>query len=265
MITAICGDIGSGKSFKQLEYGLSEANKKRKILVCNFALNKFELKRYCALKKYGWIGYLIDTNQIVCLSALDNLESFVSYPNSVCLLDEAGIFLNTREFAKTPKKLLQDLAQSRKFGADLIYCAQFDDQVDKQLRLLTQYFVVCQSVTIYDRKLKRPKMVWKDYKTFKASDYWHWSSSPKSKSSFFQSWLKSFKSESGFLQKADLQLFRCFDSFSRLDRKVSNTYDPSLEDLLALKNSVRGTIRSAVYRDTKRFLFGALQIPPTYP
>jgi hypothetical protein len=102
-----------------------------------------------------WIVYLCKMNKgIIQIPNPRNLQSLL-IPESVCLLDEAGIFLNSREFQKTPRELLADLCQSRKFGADLMWCAQFDEQVDKQMRMLTQYFVHCSSLSTYDRKLEK--------------------------------------------------------------------------------------------------------------
>ena len=83
-----------------------------------------------------WVKRLCETGGIIQISSPEKLEAlFIS--ESVILLDEAGILLNSCEFAKIFQRLLADLAQSRKDGCDLIWCAQFDEQVDRQLRLLT--------------------------------------------------------------------------------------------------------------------------------
>ena len=69
-----------------------------------------------------WVKYLCENGGIVQIPAPKNLQALL-IPESVVLLDEAGILLNSRDFANTPKELLADLAQSRKTGTDLIWCA----------------------------------------------------------------------------------------------------------------------------------------------
>lgn len=268
-ITAVCGDIGSGKSFKQLHYGLQQCNHKRKRLVTNFGLNMRQLRIYAGMMGYGWLAHIIDTQQITVLDSVQSLSDVVSVPNSVSLLDEAGIFLNTREFSKTPKSLLMDLAQSRKFGCDLVYCAQFDDQVDKQFRMLTQYFVQCQAATMYDKVLRRPRMVWKNYFIFTADSYHVWAGNHQVRGNFFKSWAKSFDYQGGWLSSSDKQLFNCFDSFTRLDRQSAAAVAPGMtperiELTYSLPVLKRHALAAARYRDTKRYFFGAIQLPCNY-
>ena len=217
-ITGIAGSIGSGKSFKQLHYALEQVDKKKKKLVTNFHLNIRQLRIYAGLKKYHWLGWLCDTGQITILDGCTNLSDIVSFHDSICCLDEAGIFLNARDFSKTPKKLLMDLCQSRKTGSDLIWCAQFESQVDAQFRMLTQFWIHCGGVSAYDRTMRRPKLVCKSYHYFDANSYQSWLSDVKARNSYFKTRFQyAYKSEGGFLTKADKQLFKCFDSFTRLE------------------------------------------------
>jgi hypothetical protein len=269
-ITAICGDIGSGKSFKQLHYGLQQVNKKRKRLVTNFGLNYAEFRRYAGMMRYGWLAHIIDTKQIATMDCIESLGDILKYSDSLVLLDEAGIFLNTREFSKTPKKLLMDLAQSRKFGCDLVYCAQFDDQVDKQFRMLTQYFIQCQASTIYDKRLRRPRMVTKNYFIFTADKYHTWAGNSKDRANFVKTWMQSFDYHGGFLSAADKQLFNCFDSFTRLDEQSAAVTDmglsaSELEDVYSLSRIKKHAFSAALKRDTKTYFFGALEVSPNYP
>lgn len=264
-IIAICGKIGSGKSLKQLDYGLEQCNKKLKRLVTNFALNKKELRKFASMKKYGWLSHIIDTNQIACIDASNNIEELLIYPNSVVLLDEAGIFLNSREFGKTSKKLLMDLAQSRKFGCDLIYAAQFDEQVDKQMRMLTQYFIHAAGVTSYCQKMRRPALQWKTYWHFDADAYFQWSSNSRKRGSFFRTWFDSFKLEQGFLTAADMQLFNCFDSFARLDMQSQNELKIDMQYIEhSYFDALKDNYRASLQRDTKTYLGGAIVIHPSF-
>lgn len=220
MITGLAGNIGSGKSFMQLQYALEQVNFKRKRLVTNFALNIPELKKYCAMKKYGWLAHCLDHRQYAIVDTAEDIDSLLKYPESVVCLDEAGIFLNSRAWQSTSKALLQNLCQSRKDGIDLVWASQFDEQVDKQFRYLTQYWIHCQSLTTYDPTMRRPKMRWKHYDFFDANSYSAWSTSPSARRSQLKTRFQyAFKTVSGALSKSDKQLFNCFDSFSRLERQ----------------------------------------------
>lgn len=147
----------------------------------------------------------------------EKLETLM-IPESVICLDEAGIFLNARDFSKTSKQLLADLAQSRKDGCDLVWAAQFDGQVDRQFRQLTQFWWHCRGFTVYNKKMRRPELVWKERHYFMADDYDTWVNNPKVRADWIKTrFAYATDTVSGFLSRADKQLFNCFDSFSRLD------------------------------------------------
>jgi len=221
MIIGLSGAIGSGKSHTQLKIALEYAERKQKMLVCNFSVNVRAIYEYAKLKKYHWVQWLCLRGCIIQITAPKRLEALL-IPESVVCLDEAGIFLNSREFASTSKQLLADLAQSRKDGVDLVWAAQFNEQVDKQVRMLTQYWIHCDSVSVYDRKLRRPKLVWKRIYWMTAWDYNYWVNDPRARSSHFKTrFAYGFSYEGGFLNRADKLLFRAFNSFSRLDQVKS--------------------------------------------
>ena len=172
--------------------------------------------------QYPWIKWLCENGGIVQIPFPEHLEALL-IPESVVLLDEAGILLNSREFAKTSKRLLADLAQSRKDGCDLIWCAQFDEQVDRQLRLLTQFWIHCESLAVFDKKMRRPKLWYKRIFWFRCSDYQEWLNNPRVRGNHIKTrFVFSTIYEGGLLTKADRQLFKIFDSFSRLDLKTGN-------------------------------------------
>lgn len=221
-IIGLCGEIGSGKSHMQLKHALRWCNRRRKRLVTNFAIKIPELKKYAKLEKLPWVTWLCDNNQIAVVDTMESVKDILSFESSVVCLDEAGIFLNSREFAKTPKGFLMDLAQSRKTGTDLVYCAQFDDQVDKQFRMLTQYFVHCQGMTKYDKALRLPKLYWKIYWHFTAIAYWGWLANQKARTNVARTWVIAHDCEWGFLSEADKQLFKVFDSKARLDKQAAS-------------------------------------------
>ena len=171
-----------------------------------------------------WVKRLCETGGIIQIPAPEKLEALL-IPESVVLLDEAGILLNSREFANTSKQLLADLAQSRKDGCDLLWCAQFDEQVDRQLRMLTQFWIHCESLSVFDKKMRRPKLVYKNIYWFRSSDYQEWKNNPRDRGNIFKTrFAYATQTESGFLTKSDKQLFNIYDSFKRLDKK----YDGAL-------------------------------------
>lgn len=219
MIYGIYGEIGSGKSWKQMHFGLELANTLRKKIVTNFAINLPELKKYAARKRYWWVVWLCDNGQIAVVDAANNLEELLDCKNSVVMLDEAGIFLNAREFSKTPKSLLMDLAQSRKDGNDLLYAAQFDAQVDKQFRLLTQWFIHCAGVAKTDKKTRRPKLYWKYYAHFKGAQYQRWQQDIKAQTSVLRTWMIANHMDYGMFTEEDASLFQVFNSFARLEQQ----------------------------------------------
>jgi Zonular occludens toxin (Zot) len=231
MIIGLSGAIGSGKSFTQLKWALAWAEKRNKSLVFNFRVNRSALRRYCVRRKYRNLIRYIDNDS---LSEIVNpqqktpkgtrpyLEALF-IPNSVVLLDEAGIFLNSRDFASTSRSLLSDLCQSRKDGIDIFWAAQFEEQVDKQFRLLTQYWIHCASVAIPDRKTGKPILKWKKIYWFTASDYYHWLSNVRDQASHFRTRLAYASDyEGGPLTSDDKLLFDVYDSFSRLDLQASS-------------------------------------------
>lgn len=220
-IIGLSGDIGSGKSFTQLKWGLETCNRKRKQLVVNFRLNRDALREYCLKRKLNHVAWMIKHGGVSEVVNPNNLQALM-IPESVVLLDEAGIFLNSRDFAKTPKSLLAELAQSRKVGIDMIWAAQFMDQVDRQWRLLTQYWIHCDSVSVYDKKTKRPSMKWKRIYFMKCADYNEWLQDRRARRSHWKTRIGyAFDYHGGVITKTDKMLFDCFDSFSRLDTNKS--------------------------------------------
>lgn len=223
-ITAIFGPIGAGKSWLQLEYALRTCEKKKKKLVSNFFLNLDALYRYCCIRNYRYIiSEVIDKCGIIYINSNQSLASLLSIPQSVVCLDEAGVFLNSRQFQSTPKQLLNDLCQSRKDGVDLIYAAQFTKQVDAQIRSLTQFVYHCKGNTIYNYREGRPELVIKNFHLFEAEVYDQWITSRHRNNPIKTRFAFACESQTGALSIADKQLFKCFQSLSRLDKQRINS------------------------------------------
>jgi hypothetical protein len=222
-IIGFSGKIRSGKSLEQLRLGLYLVNDRRRQLVTNFRLNIPELKKYAAMKKYGWLAYLCDRNLITVVDATADIVSLLKTPDSIVLLDEAQIFLNANNYRNIPASLLTDLQQSGKSGIDILWAAQVDNHVALQWRQMTQTYIHSAGMSKYDKISKRHKLHWKTYFYFNAEDYWVWNENAKHKASYMRSRFQyAFQTLHGFLSKADKQLFKCYYSFDRLEQQKGN-------------------------------------------
>ena len=219
-ITGIFGEIGSGKSWFQMQQSLEMAEKKIKRLVTNFPINLDGLYSYCRQKKYYFLVDQIDKGGIIYINPNSSLADILRIPQSIVCLDEAGVFLNAREFASTPKELLADLAQSRKEGTDLIYAAQFPSQIDKQMRELTQFVAHCEGVTKYNKEKRRPELIIKNYHLFTRINYERWYTSRARFNPIKTRFAYALHSNTGALTIQDGMLFNVFDSLAKIDDRT---------------------------------------------
>lgn len=232
-ITGILGEIGSGKSLELLAYSCELANSKQKRLVFNFAVDLKALRKYASMMGYGWLGFLIDTNQVVCLQLSDHkqLLQIFSRKSTVVAVDEAQIFFNSRNFRNTPSNVLADLCLSRHDGVDVIWCAQVDTHVDVQFRQLTQYFIHANGMSKYDKTLRNERLLLKMYFYFRGSTYELWLGDLKARRlnimGFIKTWFNYAKKiRIAPINEKDIQLFKAFSSFNRLDKITSEIQTP---------------------------------------
>jgi hypothetical protein len=82
------------------------------------------------------------------LKRLSNLDWLLAFDErgAIVLLDELGLLLFSRNFAKNDEALLRTFVLHRKKGIHLFYSAQYLDQVDKVVRELTNERVYCASI-----------------------------------------------------------------------------------------------------------------------
>ena len=66
--------------------------------------------------------------------------------NALVLLDEAGIWCNSREWQKFGIDAVEWFSQHRKHGCDLIWTSQAAESVDSHIRRLTLSFAVCSRI-----------------------------------------------------------------------------------------------------------------------
>jgi hypothetical protein len=233
-LAVICGLPGTGKSLYQIIYGCRLANKMRSRLVTNIPIDFPELRRYCGMCGYGWLGHCIDTNQITVLPGMDNVAQIFSQRDAVVLLDEAGVFFPARSFASLDKKILVDLAQMRKGGLHIVAACQYFEQIDKAFRMLASRVIHCAGTTIYDGKLKNERLVFKTYLHFDPQAYELWLADKKARKgglgSFIRTRMAATKTEQGMLKPSDYQAFKVFRSFDRLENAEAfrNPYEMPL-------------------------------------
>ncbi|NES25571.1 MAG: ATP-binding protein [Symploca sp. SIO3E6] len=233
-ITGILGEMGSGKSFVSLLIGFEMAEELQYDVCVNFALDAKALYRYFVSCGYTWLLSRLMHGGIevkpVSSGQKVDLENWMSRRRCLYILDEAGIFLNARRFQSNSPQFLADLAQIRHDGRKLFWIAQFVDQVDKQLRELTQSYIYCDCITKYSRKLGSTELLFKNYRVFTTPQFKIFSDKVLGKKLGFKSWILSntlaLKSWYGSLTEVDRLLFDIYPSLERIES------GPSLVDVL---------------------------------
>lgn len=254
-LNLIIGEFGSGKSLRLLEIGLETCERYRKGLTTNFPINKQELKKYCYIKGYKWCLQLIKYEKIkfVSITNSSQLPKILERRNTVVLIDEAGIFLNSRSWLSVPKDFLAALVQIRHDGIFIFFAAHFIEQVDKQVRETCQRVIICKASTKYSKKLQNDRIIFRWWHEFKPASFYRWLENPQNQTNFLRTWFLASKNQFPLIvfpyrltffparlsknfsalqrlfywllhteveisKSAVIQLFSCFDSWGRLDK-----------------------------------------------
>lgn len=221
-IIGILGEQGSGKSFVSLKLALEWANRFEFDLCFNFSINADYLYDYCLLNGYTWLLSRFLLNKIICKSVCDSrgnlqLDKWMSDQRTLYVLDEAGVFLNSRRFRDVNPQFLSDLAQVRHKSRRLFWIAQYYEMTDKILRSLTSGFVHCESMTIFDKKLAAPKIILQKYALYSARNYQRYLTKVADKvgglKMFFTQRKLAQYTYQARLSQADLLLFEIYQSF----------------------------------------------------
>lgn len=176
--------------------------------------------RFKFTPRHPWVLELLARDEGIY--EMPGLEDFslLLKPNSLVCFDEAGIFLNSRFFSKTSKKLITDLAQVRKDGIDFVWTGQYFEQVEKVLRELSSEILVCLGTSSYDTKLGYPKMLLKRTLYFKRGVFQRWYYNDKVKDNYIKTrFAYAYLNDEGPLSTADKKVFDIYDSLGRLDKK----------------------------------------------
>jgi len=137
-INTVCliGGFGVGKTLSLVEEAIKAANYLDLDIVINFPIDRFAYYHFC--RKYGYKNALKKSIYYV-----SSFVEYFDYTNAVYVCDEAPLYLFSRDFNKTNKDIFIKLFQLRKRKSVLFYSAQSFNQLDKQLRDVTAYFVHC--------------------------------------------------------------------------------------------------------------------------
>jgi hypothetical protein len=215
-IFGIIGPQGSGKSFSCFKLLCQFADFAEYDLCFNFYVNLDALYEYCVSCGYLWLASRILHNRIRYKDSED-LEDFMDLPKTIYVMDEAGVYMNSREFQPIPKSFLHDLAQVRHDSKILVWCAQYADMVDRVLRELTAGYCQCLSVTRFNKKLGNYELYWQKIYVYNARQYKIYLSKVDSKMSGFKFWINSRKLADwhfeGVLSTEDKLIFDIYQSF----------------------------------------------------
>lgn len=226
-ITAVLGPQGSGKSFVAIKLALEYANKIEYDLTFNFSVNVRSLYEYSVLHGYTWLVSRILHGHIHCRPSND-LKLFMDRSKTLYILDEAGVFLQSRDFANIDKNFLRDLAQIRHDCKMLWWLAQYNDMVDRVLRDLTASVIQADCITRYSKKLGNYEIFIQRFFLFEARAYKIYLTKVADKSRGFPHFVRqrqlALRSWVGPLECSDSLLFDCYQSFGG---KVEVGYVPT--------------------------------------
>lgn len=132
-ITVFCSDVGAGKTISAVELML-------------------QAKRQ-GIKVYSNIEVFFQDGKI------SSIRDIIGLPkNSIILIDEINLILNSRAWAKTDPQLLYLMTQHRKSGKKIVTTAQSFSHVDKQVRDFCTEIVLVSNILdrwIFQRAYKR--------------------------------------------------------------------------------------------------------------
>lgn len=201
MILSFGGHLGSGKTLTALEDSFRLCERFKRPLVTNIALNPEGILQYAEAKGYKWLWRAAWQSR---LYRIPDAESCLDISNAIVVLDEAGIFLNSRKMVgngwKKFERFFSNLILSRKASVTFIWIAQRHEHVDKQIRDLTQHYFHCTNIN-------QVRVV----SQFDSFCYERWLTQPTVKN--YLRGVAPFPR----VGRYDPRLFTCYDTTDRLD------------------------------------------------
>lgn len=215
-ICGIFGNQGSGKSFSAIKVVCAYANQIQFDICFNFQVDFYQLYLYCIYNDYQWLAHRIYHNK--CRSKYcEDLETFFDLPKTIYVMDEAGVYINSRNFKKTTDGFLETIAQVRHDGKIFWYIAQYYEMVDKVLRDLSSSFIHVDSSLRFNKKLGNSEILWQRIYLFSQRNYRIYLEKVCYKFTGVKHWvnarrLSDFQWE-GVLSDDDKMLFKVYQSF----------------------------------------------------
>lgn len=168
MVSFYTGTPGSGKSYHLAQLVYDKLKYQDINVIANFEVNldnirltyrgylksritemtngKIKFKKYNSRplkgRFYYWDNSQITVDNLLAFAAENHVRRTrsVDVPQTLVLIDEAGIVFNCRGFGdRNRQKWVNFFAKHRHYNFDIVLCCQFDRQVDKQIRCCVEY------------------------------------------------------------------------------------------------------------------------------
>jgi hypothetical protein len=157
-IISYLGPIRNGKSLLAIFHAILAIEDFRlERLVCNFEVN---IDGLLAATRFYFLPYAYSVFAAGEVYFVRDVSDFLKFKNAVLIVDECGIYLNSRDWAEN-KGFFKFLPQ---IGKSAINChcfliAQYIDQIDFSAQQMVEYCWCIESVKTYDLKLKMPRLI----------------------------------------------------------------------------------------------------------
>jgi zona occludens toxin len=131
------GTPGSGKSLHTAKLIVQTLRYKKLPVVCNFPINE-DTKGY---DRFSYVDNFHLTPQYLYDFAMSYWDGKPVKEDYILLVvDEAQLLFNSREWGqKNRMEWIEFLSQHRHYGYKIVFIAQFDRMIDRQIRALVEY------------------------------------------------------------------------------------------------------------------------------
>jgi hypothetical protein len=136
MIEGYIGIPGAGKTLSMTTRAFKE-RRRYDIILTNYGLSQEAFGSDVEIARLRNASHFVEET-MKALYAPDRKRRLI-------LLDEVHSILDARNWTKVPQEALMVLAQPRKARLDVLYTAQHESQVEKRLRVVTNWLWLCRS------------------------------------------------------------------------------------------------------------------------
>lgn len=136
MIEGYIGIPGAGKTLS-MTVRAYKTRKQYDEIVANYSLNFGETP----VRRFRSAEDLLE----ILSGALGSETQRGDGKRRLVLIDEVHLIFDARAWSKVPMEFLRILAQPRKAHLDMLYTAQHESQVEKRLKVVTNYLWLCRS------------------------------------------------------------------------------------------------------------------------